>query len=122
MSYIDARGAQVDFDITASAGIKRSGAVTAGGLARDLSNATLTVVVKDDREAMNINYGGTAYGSETSYPQTITNAASGLFTFYIPPAEFTNKEGGRLTYELYITEDGYKTGLMWGYINVLERG
>lgn len=120
MSYIDARGAQQDFDVLASAGINLSGAITDDGSARDLSSTTLTVVVKDDVEQAR-DYGG-EYGSETSYSLTVTDAAGGLFAFIIPASEFTNKEGGRLTYELYMTESDTRTGLMWGYINVLERG
>lgn len=121
MSYIDARGAQQDFDVTASAGVRYDGAVTDDGSAYDLSSASLTVVVRDD-EAQASDYGGTN-SSETAYTQTISgDGTGGLFTLLIPYSEFTNKQGGRLTYELYMEESAGRTGLMWGYINVLERG
>lgn len=122
MAYLDLRGAQLDLDITASAGVYReSSLVEEDGTAFNLTNYTLVVVVKDDKEQFR-DYGG-EHGSETSYSQTITNAANGEFTFYIPPSEFTYKEGGTLTYELYAQDaNGNRTGMQWGYINVQERG
>lgn len=121
MSYIDARGAQQDFDVSASAGIFRTMSVTSDGSARDLTGESITVVVKDD-EAQARDYGG-QFGSDTTYAQTITDASGGLFNFEIPADEFTQKEGGRLTYEMYLTTAaGKRIGLMFGYLTVLERG
>lgn len=125
MSYIDARGAQLDIDAAASVGIFETMSVTSDGSARDLTNETITVVVKDDSERgsdYGRDYEG-ADGSHSTYSQTITDAAGGLFNFEIPASEFALKEGGRLTYEMYLTTSaGKRLGLMFGYLNVLERG
>ena len=53
---------------------------------------------------------------------TIVSAAAGTWTLYIPYSEFTNKEGGRLSYEAYMTDGTYRTGLIYGFLDVLERG
>lgn len=120
MSYVDARGAQQDFSVAASSGIFRTCAVTTDGEVRDLTDCTLTVVLKDDREQAR-DYGG-EYGTEITIGQTITDDEGGLFNLSIPYTYFENKEGGRLSYELYLTEAGNRIGLMWGYIDVQERG
>lgn len=122
MSYGDLRGAQWDLDVTASAGVNADVVAKDGdAVVIDLTGYTLHCTVRDDREAMR-DYGG-QYGTETTYTMTITDAANGAFDFVIPPDEFTNKEGGRLTYELFwVDPNGGRTGLMWGYINVQERG
>lgn len=120
MAQIDARGAQVDFEVSASVGIKRDMAVTEDGSAFDLTGYTITVVVKDDRDQSR-DYGGED-GSETTYGQTIISAAAGTWTLHIPHTEFTYKEGGRLSYEAYMSDGTYRTGLLFGYITVLERG
>ena len=120
MAYLDARGANLDFDVAASVGIKRSAAVTADGSAYDLTGCTILAVVKDDKDQAS-DYGG-EYGTVLSYSQTITTAASGLWTFAIPAAAFRNKEGGRLSYEVQLTNGENDPCIMWGYLNVLERG
>ena len=121
MAYVDARGIRLDFDVSASAGIYRTMQVTADGSARDLTSETISVMVKDDKHQAR-DYGG-QYGSETTYAQTITSAADGEFDFYIPPDEFTQKEGGQMTYEMKLTNSaGKPVGLAYGYLNILERG
>ena len=122
MSYGDMRGAQWDLDITASAGVNTDVvAKDNAGSVIDITGYAIQCTVRDDREQAR-DYGG-QYGTETSYTMTITDAANGEFDFIIPSTEFTNKEGGRLTYELYwVDPNGNRVGLMWGYINVLERG
>jgi hypothetical protein len=122
MSYIDARGALQDFDVAASVGIYRNyTAYTEAGSVYDLTNGTVTTVIKDDRESP-ANYGG-EYATLESVSQSITDAVNGEFDFEIAASVFTNREGGRLSHETYFTNpSGKKIGLMWGYINVLERG
>jgi hypothetical protein len=86
-----------------------------------LTGESIIVVVKDDRSPAR-NYGG-ENGSETTYQQTITDAANGVIDFEIPASEFTQKEGGRLSYEMrVINAAGKPSGLMHGYLNVWERG
>lgn len=121
MAYSDQRGAQLDLDVLASAGVNIDGTIQdAAGDPVDLTSYTIACAVKDDQTQAR-DYGG-EYGSETTYTMTVTDAANGLFDFIIPNTEFSNKEGGRLTYELYYIVSDVRTGLMWGYINVLERG
>lgn len=120
MTQINARGAQVDFEVAASVGVKRDMAVTQDGSAFDLTGYTISVVVKDDKDQAR-DYGGED-GSETTYGQTIVSAAAGTWTLYIPYTEFSNKEGGRLSYEAYMTDGTYRTGLIYGFLDVLERG
>lgn len=120
MTQIDARGAQIDFEVAASVGIKRDMAIKQGGSAFNLAGYTITAVVKDDRDQAR-DYGGED-GSETTYAQNIVDAAVGTWTLRIPHTEFTNKEGGRLSYEAFMSDGSNRTGLLWGYINVLERG
>ena len=122
MAYLDARGEQHDFSVSASSGIYRNyTAYTEAGAVYDLTGKSIVCVVKDDRDQQR-SYGG-EYGSETTYTFTITDAANGEFDFYIPTTEFTNKEGGRLSHETKVVlESGKPVGIMFGYIDVLERG
>lgn len=122
MGYINARGEQVDFDVTAAAGIYRTyTAYTEAGSVYDLTGKSVVCVIKDDQDQAR-DYGG-EHGSETSYTLTITDAANGKFTFNIPYSEFSQKESGRLSHETYVVlENGSRVGIMYGYINVLERG
>lgn len=124
MSIINARGANRDFEVGASYALRRTCQVTTAGVARDLTDASVHVAVKDDCEPGNPDYGDatTATNYET-YDMVITNAATGEFVLLIPATAFLNKEGGRLSYELYMIEnDDEPTGLMWGYLYVQERG
>lgn len=122
MAYIDARGTQVDIDLGASVGFYRTyTAYTEAGTIYDLTGKSVITVLKDDTDSTR-NYGG-EYGTEETYTLTITDAANGEFTFEIPYSAFSNKESGRLTHETYVVlENGSRVGIMWGYINVLERG
>ena len=122
MATIDTRGEQVNFSINASVGIYRNfTAYTPAGAIYDLTGKTITTVMKDDRDSGN-SYGG-ATCAETTYSQTITDAVNGEFVFEIPASAFTNKESGDLTHETYaVLENGKRVGILWGYINVLERG
>jgi hypothetical protein len=120
MAFVDARGAQVDFSIVAAAGINSSITLKDDGVARDLTSITITAVLKDDTSQAR-DYGG-EYGTETSITMTVTDAANGIFKFVLPKANFANKEGGRLSYECYQDDGGDITGVMWGYIEVQERG
>jgi len=122
MAYVDDRGAQLDRDIAASAGIYDTVTVEAtAGTPFDLTGYTVQCVIKDDQEQSR-DYGG-EFGSETTYTMTVTDAANGIFDFIIPSSQFKNKEGGQLTYELYyIDSNSNRDALMWGYINVQERG
>lgn len=122
MAYTDARGEQHDYSVSASVGIYRNlTAYTEAGAVYDLTGKSIICTVKDDKEQRR-DYGG-EYGSQSSYTLSITDAANGEFDFLIPCAEFTNKEGGRLSYETrLVLENGNKVGIRWGYLDVLERG
>jgi hypothetical protein len=98
MAYNDHRGAQYDYDIIASAGINETWTVTASGVAVDLTGSTISVQIKDDDQHAK-DYGG-RYGYHTTYSMDIIDAANGQFRFLIPPDEFDNLEGGRMTYEM----------------------
>ena len=123
MTNRDTKGVNLDVEIAASIGwydtlyIKTDDASTA----RDLTGETVTIVLKDDRPAAS-QYGGEA-GYVNSYSLTISDAANGVAKIAVPPSAFTRKEGGRLSYECWITTaSGENVGLMWGFIDVQERG
>lgn len=120
MAFDDARGAQLDINVTAAAGYNRTVTVLDDGVARDLTGITIAAVIKDDK-SRSTDYGND-YGNETVVTMTATDAANGVFAFIIPPVNFANREGGRLSYEMYQLDSGSYTGLMWGYIDVQERG
>lgn len=115
MTTIDVRGEQNNFNISASVGIYFNyTAINAAGSIYDLTDKTVMTVLKDDEDGN---------CSESTYSQTITDAANGEFDFEIPASAFSNKESGQLSHETYIVlESGKKVGIMWGYINVTERG
>lgn len=123
MSTLDKRGAQLDVKIAADVGwystlnIKTDDESTA----RDLTGETLKLTIKDDRESSG-QYGG-QYAYDQTYTLTISDAANGVAKIAIPPSEFTNKEAGQLSYECWVTNTSSENdGLLWGYIEVLERG
>ena len=122
MSYINARGEQVDIDVSAAAGIYRTyTAYTEAGSVYDLTGKLVVAVLKDDMDQAR-GY-GSASNTETEYTQIITDAANGEFSFAIPASAFSNKESGRLSHETYVLlENGKRVGIMYGFINVLERG
>ena len=122
MATLDARGAQLDVPVLASAGWYSTLNVEASaGVARDLTGETLTLVVKDD-EADGDSYNGVTRNLAT-YTLTVSDAANGVAKIAVPPAIFSNKEGNQLSYELSITNtSSEKFGLIWGYFQVQERG
>ena len=119
MASLNSRGGRLDIPTTASSDIVRSAEVQSNGSARDISSATITAVVKDDLNSGD-GYGSTSNHTETTYSQTITDGANGLWTFKIPYTAFTGKEGTELSYEVFMTESGNRTALMYGAITVEE--
>lgn len=115
---IDARGAMSPIYVIEGADTVKSGAVKSDGAARDLTNATLSIIVKDACE--DGGYGQATVQSELAYSQTITDASGGLFTFYIPKEAYSDKEGKSLTWQLIITENDYDTALGYGPVYVQE--
>ena len=110
MANTNARGVQNNITATASGDIVKSMAFTAAGVAVDLTGQTIDVIVKDDDGS-----------ADKTYPQTITNAAGGLFTLKIPKAAMTGKEGEELSYELLKTDaSGNIVPYMYGEIQVFE--
>lgn len=122
MATLDARGAQLDVPVLASAGWYSTLNVEASaGVARDLTGETLTLVVKDD-EADGDSYNGVTRNLAT-YTLTVSDAVNGVAKIAIPASLFKDKEGSQLSYELFVTNtSGENSGLIWGYIQVQERG
>lgn len=120
MAFIDARGAELSYSVAASSGINDAVTITDDGVARDLTGITVAAVLKDDEEQAS-DYGG-EYGTTTQISMSLSDAENGIISFVIAPSYFTNKEGGRLSYECYQVDSGAYKGLFWGYIDVLERG
>lgn len=87
--------------------------VTADGSPRDLSSASIEVVVEDVR-------GNCSPRTIGTYSQTITDAANGLFTFKIPYTALINLDGEEASYKLFITENGDRRCRMSGNIIVQE--
>lgn len=113
---IDARGARENILAIVGADVVRNLTVTSGGSAYDLSSATLTITVRD---VSDYDYSTPqSVQSETSYSQTITDAAAGEFTFKIPKTAFAQKSGQEMSYQLLMTESGNDKCLMSGSISV----
>lgn len=113
MTQINATGATVNIQAVAGSDIVRNYTVTTAGSARDLTNATLEVVVNDVHDNCPPKIIGT-------YPQTITVAADGTFKFKIPYSALVNREGEEMSYGLFITEGGDRVCLQSGMITIRE--
>lgn len=121
MAYSNQRGASYDIDATASGGVNEDWSLTTDDSPFDLTGYTITCVVKDDESAP-AGYGYLSQ-SDVIYTMTITNAASGMFDFILPPSAFSGKEGGEVSYELLETDpDSNVSVLASGFIRLLERG
>ena len=113
MTQINTTGAIVNFTAVSGGDIVRTYNVTAAGVARDLSNATIEIVVKDIQDNCSPKIIGT-------YSQTITDAVNGAFTFKIPYAAMNNLDGEEMSYRLYITENGDRICHQSGIITISE--
>lgn len=113
MTSINSTGASVNFKAVSGGDIVRTYIVQSAGSVRNLTNATIEVVVEDVQDNCAANTIGT-------YPQEITDAPNGEFTFKIPYLAMVSKSGEEMTYKLFITEGGNRICHQSGMITVLE--
>lgn len=113
MTQINAAGEPVDLIGITGGDIVRNYTVLTAGVARDLTNATLEVVVNDVQDNCPPKVIGT-------YPQTITDASAGTFKFKIPYSALVNREGEEMSYALFITEGGDRICQQSGMIVIKE--
>lgn len=115
---VNARGAYAPIKAIVGADVVKSCAVTADGSARDITGATLTVIVKNNSDPS--GYGVRGSQSTSSHAQTITDAANGLFTLHIPKSAYADKEGEEMSWQLVMTENGKDTCLAYGPLELVE--
>lgn len=105
---INAIGAREPIRATINADVFNTAAITADGVARDLTDAVLSIIIQDDNQGCPKTIG--------SYPQEITDAAAGLFNFNIPKVAFTNLSGEEVSWNLVITENSIPISLALGTV------
>lgn len=111
---ISSKGVYQPIEVIAYADFYKTAALTSDGAARDLSSASLSVVVydkTDDTKAAKLI--GT-------YSLTITDAANGEFDFEIPKEAFVGKVGCEMFYSLIVTENGRDLSHAYGPLIVQE--
>lgn len=111
MSRGNARGVRRDFLATPNGDIVEGYNLTDDGVAHDLSNATVNILLMD---------GDSSNSVLATYAQTITDAPNGAFTFKIPKTLFKSRQGQALSYELIVTENGSDLTRQHGNIEVSE--
>ena len=111
MTFINARGAYLKFDVVASSDLTRSCQIVNEGTPVDISGGKITTVVKDkDQE-----------GIIATLAQTINGPATGEWTFQIPKQFFKDYEGDEMSYESFLTPaGGVDTQLLWGELDIYE--
>lgn len=105
---INAIGAREPIRASINADVSYSASIKEDGSPRGLSAATLTIIIQDDNNGSVKTIG--------EYAQTITDAAAGLFQFYIPKDAFKNQAGECLSWNLVILENSTTTSLALGTV------
>jgi hypothetical protein len=119
MTTINNAGGEGFIKVVPTAGINIPGAVVkdTAGVARDLTNAVIKLHLSDGD-----NYSDRSQNSTTTYTQTITDAANGVFTLAAPASYFENKWGEEVTFSLTLEDNGGSPEAMaYGTVQIVDQ-